>query len=82
MKRIISIDHGNALMKGMHKSFPSAFIESGYLPSIGGDVLKYEGKTYTVVDQRLPVQNDKTEDERYFLLTLIAAAKSLQKKRK
>ena len=77
MKKIISIDHGNRLIKTANESFPASFLEDSYLPSIGGDVLKYEGKTYTLVDQILPVQNDKTEDERYFILTLFAIGKEL-----
>ena len=77
MKRTISIDHGNRLIKTTQHIFPSSFLEDSYLPSIGGDALKYNGKTYTLVDQILPVQNDKTEDERYFLLTLFAIGKEL-----
>ena len=77
MKKIISIDHGNRLCKTTREVFPSSFLEDGYLPSIGGDVLKYNGKTYTLVDQILPVQNDKTEDGRYFVLTLFAIGKEL-----
>ena len=77
MNRTISIDHGNRLMKTIGQTFPSSFVESKYLPSIGGDVLSYEGKAYTLVDQCLPVLNDKTEDERYFILTLIAIGKEL-----
>lgn len=79
MKRVISIDHGNRLIKSEQQVFPSSFIESEYLPSIGGDVLKHEGKTYTLVDQNLPVMNDKTEDDRYFILTLFAISKELDK---
>ena len=77
MKRVIPIDHGNRLMKTVGQAFPSSYMESKYLPSIGGDVLSYEGKTYTLVDQCLPVLSDKTEDERYFILSLIAIGKEL-----
>ena len=77
MKRTISIDHGNRLIKIAREVFPSGFLEDGYLLSISGDVLKYDGKTYTLVDQILPVQNDKTEDERYFILLLFAIGKEL-----
>ena len=77
MKRIVSIDHGNRLTKSELNVIPSAFMESDYLPSIGGDVLKYNGKVYTLVDQSLPVLNDKTEDERYFILSLFALGKEL-----
>ena len=69
MKKVISIDHGNRLIKlAENHVFPSSYVESKYLPSIGGDVLNYEGKAYTLVDQSLPVLNDKTESDRYFLL--------------
>jgi len=77
MKRIISIDHGNRLIKSIHQIFPASYVESQYLPTIGGDVLNYDGKTYTLVDQNLPVLNDKTEDERYFILSLFAVGKEL-----
>jgi len=79
MKTVISIDHGNRLIKSTRQVFPSSFLESKYLPSIGGDVLNYEGKTYTLADQNLPVLNDKTEDERYFILSLFAIGKELTK---
>ncbi|MCL2619518.1 MAG: ParM/StbA family protein [Defluviitaleaceae bacterium] len=77
MKKIISIDHGNRLMKSIHKVFPSSFVESKHLPSIGNDVLSYEGKVYTLVDQCLPVISDKSENERYFILSLFAIGKEL-----
>jgi plasmid segregation protein ParM len=77
MKKIISIDHGNRLIKSSHQVFPASFVESNHLPAIGGDVLNYDGKTYTLVDQSLPVLNDKTEDERYFILSLFAIGKEL-----
>lgn len=77
MKRIIFIDHGNRLMKTTRQAFSSSLMESEYLPSIGGDVLKFEGKTYTLVDQSLPVLNDKAENECFFVLSLYAIGKEL-----
>jgi len=77
MKKIISLDHGNRLMKSSRQLFPSSFLESKYLPSIGGDVLNYEGKTYTLVDKNLPVLNNKAESDRYFILSLFAIGKEL-----
>jgi plasmid segregation protein ParM len=78
MKKIISIDHGNRLIKSESGVILSAFMESDYLPSMGGDILKYNGKSYTLIDENLPVQNDKSEDERYFILSLFAFGKELQ----
>jgi len=77
MEKIVSIDTGNRLIKTPNIAFPSSFIESGYLPSMGGDVLIFEGKTYTLVDQSLPVLNDKTENSRFFVLSLFAIGKEL-----
>jgi len=77
VKKTISIDHGNRLTKSEHHVFPSSYLENGHVPSIGGDVLKYNGKTYTLVDQNLPVLNDKTKDERFFILSLFAIGKEL-----
>jgi len=79
MTKTISIDHGNRFIKSQNFAFPSSYMESGHLPSIGGDVLKHSGKNYTLVDQNLPVLNDKTESERYFILTLFAVGKELAK---
>jgi len=77
MRTIITIDHGNRLIKSNRHVFPASYAESKYLPSIGGDIVKYDGKTYTLVDQNLPVLNDKTETERYFILSLFAIGKEL-----
>ncbi|MCL1864146.1 MAG: hypothetical protein FWF78_11365 [Defluviitaleaceae bacterium] len=77
MKLIISIDHGNRLIKTEHLVFPAGFVESEYLPTIGGDVLKYQDRVYTLVDTNFPVHMDKAENENYFILTLFAIGKEL-----
>ena len=77
MKKTISIDTGNRLMKSESHVFPSSYMEGSHLPSMSGDVLHYAGKTYTLVDENLPVLNDKTEDDRYFILCLFAIGKEL-----
>lgn len=43
--------------------------------SFNNDLLRYKGKYYTVSDKRIPFLKDKTIDERYFILSLIAIAK-------
>ena len=72
---MIAIDHGNRNIKTNNHVFPASYIESGYLPSIGGDTLTYKGKDYILVDKRMPQKNDKTKDESYFILTLFAIGK-------
>ena len=71
-KKVIAVDHGNRNIKTPGRVFASAYRESGYLPSIGADVLTYGGKEYTLVDQRMAQKNDKTCDDDYFILTLFA----------
>ncbi|MCL2221259.1 MAG: hypothetical protein FWB92_02865 [Oscillospiraceae bacterium] len=44
---VISVDHGNRLMKTLNYVFPASYVESTYLPPMGGDTLSLNGKTYT-----------------------------------
>lgn len=39
---------------------------------------QYRGKYYTLTDQRIPYRRDKTEDERFFILTLFAIAHEIE----
>jgi plasmid segregation protein ParM len=76
-KRVIAIDTGNRHIKTPNHVFPASFIESGHLPSFGGDTLTYEGKEYTLIDRRMPQKTDKTKDDSYFILALFAIGKEL-----
>ena len=75
--KVISIDHGNRHIKTISHVFPASFVESSHLPSFDGCTIDYEGKQYTLADQRMPQKNDKTKDEYYFILTLFAIGKEL-----
>jgi len=77
VKKVISIDHGNRHIKTLNHVFPASFIESGHLPTFGGDALSCDGKEYTLADQRMPQKTDKTKDDSYFILTLFAIGKEL-----
>lgn len=71
---LISIDHGNKQIKTIHhEPFTSGLQESETRP-FGDEVLKYQGKYYTLTSQRIPYHRDKTEDERFFILSLYAIA--------
>lgn len=48
------------------------------MPPFGNEILRYSGKYYTLVDERIPCRRDKTEDERFFILTLFAVAKEIE----
>lgn len=71
---LIAIDHGNKQMKTIHcEPFVSGIQESATKP-FGKNVLKYQDKFYTLSNQRIPYKRDKTEDERFFVLTLFGIA--------
>ena len=77
MKIVLAIDHGNNRIKTLTRSFTSGCVESGHLPAMGGDVLVYQGKEYTLSGKRMAQKNDKTEDDNFFILTLFAIGKEL-----
>lgn len=75
---LISIDHGNKQIKTIHcVPFTSGLTESDVRP-YGKDVVKYRGKYYQISDQRIPYHRDKTEDDRFFILTLFAIAGEIE----
>lgn len=75
---LIAVDHGNKQIKTVHTPpFTSGLIQSD-TPGFGTDALAYRGKYYTLTDQRIPYRRDKTEDERFFLLTLFAIAHEIE----
>ena len=75
---LISIDHGNKQVKTIHHApFTSGLVCSEVRP-FGGETLTYQGQYYTLTNQRIPYRRDKTEDERFFVLTLFAIAYELE----
>ena len=75
---LISIDHGNLFIKTPHLRFPSGIVRRYVHPPVTNDVLEYNGAIYSLSNNRLSYQYDKTLDERYYLLTLVAIAKELE----
>ena len=74
---LIAIDHGNKQIKTVHcPPFVSGLVESTQKP-FGKDVLSYQNRFYALAGQRIPYRRDKTEDERFFALTLFAIANEL-----
>lgn len=74
---LIAIDHGNKQMKTTHCTpFVSGLVESTTKP-FGNDILEYQDKFYTLSNQRIPYKRDKTEDERFFILTLFGIAEEI-----
>lgn len=75
---LISIDHGNSAIKTVNHSFISGLSEHTIKPPISDEVLEYDGRYWTLSSKRITYMMDKTEDGRYFILTLFAIAKELE----
>ena len=76
----VAVDHGNRNMKTYHFIFTSGLNVLDKKPARGEQYLQYEGKYYTLSEQRIPYQRDKTLDFRFFILTLFAIAMELEGK--
>ena len=75
---LIAIDHGNKQIKTVSSQpFVSGVQESITRP-YGKDVLRYQNLYYTLTDQRIPYHKDKSEDDRFFILTLFAIAGEIE----
>jgi len=80
---LISIDHGNKNCKvssahGNGRVFTSGLRETNTQPPFGEDVLKYKGKYYTISDKRIPFLRDKSADDRFYILSLMAIAYEIE----
>ena len=73
---LIGVDHGNKQIKTVHCApFVSGLQQSMTRPF--GPSLQYCGNYYTLSNERIPYRKDKTVDDRFFILTLIAIAEEL-----
>lgn len=76
---IISVDTGNKMMKTETLEFNAGLEILNQIPGEQEEVLAYGGQYYRTTSRRISYMEDKTEDERYFILTLFAVAKELEK---
>ena len=74
---IIAVDHGNSAIKTENFSFPSSLEKHANKPPLASEILEYNGAFWTISGQRIPYMMDKTKDERFFILTLMAIAKEM-----
>ena len=75
---IISVDHGNKSIKTPHAIFTSGLVMSDGLQGFKTDYIGWNGKYYSLTERRISYLRDKTEDDRFFILTLLAIAKELE----
>lgn len=76
---LIAIDHGNSAIKTADFVFTSALERYPSRPPLAGDYLEYGGYVWALSEDRIPYKMDKTENESFFILSLFAIAKHLQK---
>ena len=76
---LIAVDHGNYAIKTPNFSFVSGLAEHTVRPPLTDEVLEYEGRYWTLSGKRISYMRDKTQDDRFFILTLFAIAKELEK---
>jgi len=76
---IIFVDHGNRSIKTPAFLFTSGVIVSDNKFGIKSDYIFWGGKYYTLTEKRISYMRDKTEDERFYVLTLFAIAYELER---
>lgn len=80
-EELIGVDHGNSQIKTAHCVFPTALKTYMMDPGIG-NILEYDDVCYSIASEDMPIKTDKTEDNTFFILTLIAIAEELLARQK
>ena len=74
---LLAVDHGNYAIKTPTFSFVSGLSEHTVRPPLSDELLEYDGRYWTLSGKRISYMRDKTQDDRFFILTLFAIAKEL-----
>lgn len=74
---LLAVDHGNYAVKTPFFSFVSGLSEHTVRPPLSDELLEYDGRFWTLSGKRISYMRDKTQDDRFFILTLFAIAKEL-----
>lgn len=80
--KIIGIDHGWSMMKTASQIFTTGIGEIKTEPAIYENLLEYDGRYFRIGGERLTVKPTKVTDENYYILTLAAVAKELERRGK
>jgi len=75
---IIGIDHGNGQIKTKQAVFPSGVICHGETDPGQDNILEFDGQYYSLAVSHDDYLRDKTQNERYYILTLFALAIEMQ----
>lgn len=77
---LLGIDHGNYAVKTTGFDFVSGLAEHTVKPPMTDEILEYQGKYWTLSGKRLSYMRDKTQDDRFFILSLFAIAKEMERR--
>ena len=73
--RIIAVDHGYGNVKTANTITPTGIKAYPTKPIFGGDILEYAGTYYLIGEGHKEFIADKSMDEDYYILTLMAVAR-------
>ena len=76
---IVAIDHGNYAIKTPNFTFVAGYREDTETPPVPEGILQYNGMYYCLTGKRVTQQINKTTNEEYFILTIFAIAKELER---
>lgn len=77
---VIGIDHGFSLIKTYHHIMSNGVAKTSGRPPVLENSLYYDGNYYVMGGSRMTVNEDKTENDNYFILTLAAIASLYREK--
>ena len=75
----VAIDHGFRSIKGPHFVMENGVTRIPTEPAFKETTIFYKGSYYKVGEGRLAMKDEKTEDDDYFILTLVAIAEELKR---
>ncbi|MBR0383917.1 MAG: ParM/StbA family protein [Eubacteriaceae bacterium] len=78
---IMGIDHGNSQIKTAHCCFTASVREYTMGNAMQPEILELHGKQYFQSSALDPTEIDKTETDRYYLLTLFAIAREIDSRK-
>ena len=77
---VIGVDHGWSGMKTVSQIFTTGVKEITTEPAFWSNVVEYNGSYYKAGGKRLEVREVKVENENFYILTLAAVAKELNRR--
>lgn len=77
---LIGVDHGNYSIKTSNFTIPSDIINHGKIDPGLDDLLYFNNHYYSISRIHGTLERNKTNDERYFILTLFSIAKEILKR--